>query len=305
VERRHESTRILAGDVTEEEFLRTYWRKKPLFIKNGAKDLLGIIITEKAFDRVVNELRSSGAGNIKERKDKVTFVENLSAHMPDLRRLADHYAKLFGTPKAWFDGVRTYSDSGIGAHFDHSDNFVLQQTGVKLWTLAPPDTLKKADVARRMLNAPGVGSAEISQGASITFELEPGDLLYLPLLWVHSGVSIGESLSVSLVCPAVPFQSLLLRGLQQVMLDQLIGHQPVPSFHPFLTTDERDLYSETLQSVTRAILNKISSERIIERLTAGQLKYLEDLTSSGSQKASAGSITNHPPGSPTNGRRDS
>jgi 50S ribosomal protein L16 3-hydroxylase len=297
--------RILAGDITEEEFLRTYWRKKPLFVKNGAKDILGLVVTENAFDHVVRELKVTGAGYIKESKDKVTFVENLSAHMPDLRRLADRYANLFGAPTAWFDGVRTYSDSGIGAHFDHSDNFVLQQTGVKHWTLAPPDTLKKADVARRMLNAPGVGSAPISQNDSISFELQPGDLLYLPLLWVHSGVSIGESLSVSLVCPAVSFQSLLLKGLQQVMLDQLIGHQPVPSLQPFLTTDERDHYSKTLQSVTRTLLNKISSEGIVNMITACQLKYLEDLTSSDSQKPFAGNISNPSPGLPTDDRRDS
>lgn len=296
--------RALAGDITEEEFLRTYWRKKPLFVKNGAKDILGLVVTEKAFDEVAGELRATGADNIKERKNEVSFVENLSAHIPDLRLLADRYAKLFGAPTAWFDGVRTYSNSGIGAHFDHSDNFVLQQTGVKIWTLSPPDTLSKADLARRMLNTPGVGSAPISPDSSFTFKLEPGDLLYLPLLWVHSGVSKGDSLSISLVCPAVSFQALLLRGLQQVMFEQMIGHQPVPLFSRFFTEDEYDRYSETLQDVTRALLGKISSERIADLITAGQLKYLEELTSSRSQSRSTGSISSSSPGLPTDDRRD-
>lgn len=274
MEPRGDKARLLVGEITEEEFIRTYWRKKPLFVKNGAKDILGQSVTEKAFDEVVMDLRAAEASNIKERPGEVVFVENLSEHLPDLRNFATHYANLFGIPSAWFDGVRTFSASGIGSHFDHSDNFVLQQTGVKFWTLSPPDILPKADVARRMLNAPEIGVASTVQANSVSFELQPGDFLYLPLLWVHSGVSKGSSLSVSLVCPAVSFQALLIRALQQVMTEQLIGHQPVPSFHPFFTTDESSGYVKTLHNVSQTLLRKISSDSIVRMIIDRQLKYL-------------------------------
>jgi 50S ribosomal protein L16 3-hydroxylase len=265
---------LFVGDITTEEFVRIYWRKKPLFIKNGAKDILSYSVTEKAFDDLVAELKATGTSQIKERDGEVTFVENLSQYMPELHLLATRYGALFGAPSAWFDGVRTYSTSGIGSHFDHSDNFVLQQTGVKHWTLSPPDVLPKADVARRMLNAPGIGSFPIVAANSVSFELEPGDFLYLPLFWVHSGVSKGASLSVSLVCPAVSFQAILIRGLQQVMIEQLIGHQAVPSFHPFFTAFERSQYSKTLQNVARTLLRKLSSDSVVQMIIDHQLNYL-------------------------------
>lgn len=271
---------LFVGEITTEEFVRIYWRRKPLFVKNGAKDILRHGVTEKAFDDLVRELKTTSASQIKERDGEVTFVENMSQYMPELHRLAARYGALFGAPSAWFDGIRTYSVSGIGSHFDHSDNFVLQQTGVKHWTLSPPDVLPKADVARRMLNAHGVGAAPIVEAHSVSFELEPGDFLYLPLFWVHSGVSKGASLSVSLVCPAVSFQAILLRGLQQVMIEQLIGHQPVPACHPFFTAVERSRHTETLQNVIRTLMRKLSSDSVVQSIIDRQLNYLGDSKSS-------------------------
>jgi 50S ribosomal protein L16 3-hydroxylase len=132
-----------------------------------------------------------------------------------------------------------------------------------------------------MLNVPGIGVASIVEDNSVSFELEPGDFLYLPLLWVHSGVSKGPSFSVSLVCPAVSFQTLLLKGLQQVMTERLIGHQPVPSLHPFFQADEVRRYSETLQSAFQILMRKLSSESVVRTIIDRQLKYVRAFASEG------------------------
>lgn len=265
---------IFSGEVTNKEFFKKFWRKQPLFIKNGAHDILGGQITEDAFDDAVVRMRSAATSHIRERKGQVIFVENVSQHIPKLGRLAARYAALFGTPTAWFDGVKTYAADGVGSHFDHSDNFVLQQSGVKVWTLCPPKVLARTEMAKRMLNVSGVGAAPTTADESISFELEPGDLLYIPLFWVHSGVSRQASLSFSLVCPAIPFQTLLLRALQEVMTERLMGHQPVPSLHAFLTDDERDRHAETLRQVAHALLEKVSSDSILDMLVVRQTGFL-------------------------------
>ena len=267
-------SKSFSGKVGDREFFQKIWRKQPLFIKNGAKEIVPETFTEDTFDEAVARVRNVAEIRVKERKGQLVFVENISQQVPELAHLATHYAALFGTPTAWFDGVRTYTAEGIGSHFDHSDNFVLQQSGTKVWTLSPPSALARTEIARRMLNVSGVGPAPTLAEESVSYELGPGDLLYIPLFWIHSGVSRQASLSLSLVCPAIPFQTLLLRGLQQVMTERLIGYQPVPSLHALLTDAERNRHADTLRQVAEALLEKVSAAGIVDMLVHRQIDCL-------------------------------
>lgn len=255
-----------------EVFFSHYWRRRPLFVAGGAKDLLGRTWTEDDFEAALVGARSSGA-QVKERAGEVTFIEQVSRFDADLRDRADRFASVFGTPQTWFDSVRTHARSGIGSHFDHSDNFVLQQSGTKEWTLASPRHIDKKDIVRRMMNHPHVGAHELPDEDRVSFTVRPGDLLYIPLFWPHSGISRGSSLSLSLVCPAISLQSAVLPLLVQVLRSRGTGHQPIPAFHAGLSPQERANAEIALAKGTRALLNRMIDETVVDAVLALQAEH--------------------------------
>ncbi|MFY1597065.1 JmjC domain-containing protein [Micromonospora sp. WMMD737] len=256
-----------------ERFFAEYWRRKPLFVRGGAEGFLGRRWTDEDFDNAHRIAAAKGA-SIKEQAGEVTFIENVSACDPDLTRRAAGFSKQFASPRAWFDSVRTYSSSGIGAHFDHSDNFVLQQGGVKEWTLASPTNIEQQVIARRMLNLPDVGGHELPEGEGVRFVVEPGDLLYIPLFWLHHGISEAASLSLSLVCPAVSLYSAVVPFLSHAIKEREIGHEPITALHAYLSPDERTAAVAEIRQATADLLTRISDDDMVGLVQSLQLKRL-------------------------------
>jgi 50S ribosomal protein L16 3-hydroxylase len=255
-------------------FFAQYWRKKPLFVKASVREFLGRTWTHADFATALAKARAVGGDMVKERPGEVSFIEKVSAFDTDLAERAAGFSRIFGAPEAWFDSVRTYSADGIGAHFDHSDNFVLQQSGTKQWSLASPEHIDRADIARRMMNMPGVGAHPMPEHDVIDFVVEPGDLLYIPLNWLHCGVSRAESLSLSLVCPAVSLYSAVLPFVVQALKNRALGHQPIPAFHVGLSSAERAVAEEALTRATRTLLQSIAGDDVAGTVHALQAERL-------------------------------
>jgi len=248
-----------------EEFFADYWRKKPLFIKGGAEAFLGLQWKVEDFDDALEKAVSSNAP-IKQREGEVTFVENISKYNPKLESRISYFSQLFGLPTVWFDSIRTYSDSGIGEHFDHSDNFVINMQGTKQWKLASPSYLAKTDIAKRMMNIPGIGAQELPEDEYLHFTLESGDLLYLPLFWLHSGVSEGPSLSLSLVCPAISLYSLVAPLLTRIMRNKMMGYEPIPTLHSYLTGQQKIEEFDSILNSAKKLVQSACSNEITEDL---------------------------------------
>ncbi len=262
-------------------FFAEHWRQKPLLVRGGARDFLGMQWPAARFD----EARAQAGDRVKERPGEVTFIEEISVFDPELLHRAVHFAEFFGTARTWFDAIRTYSGGapaarGIGAHFDHSDNFVLQQSGVKNWQLASPDHLTRQEVAGRMMNVPGVGSHEMPEDGLVEVTLQAGDLMYIPLLWLHSGLSNSDSLSLSLVCPAISLHAVVFPLLMRALREGAVGYQPAPALHAHLSTDERDRTVATLERATRALLGSVSGPEMLAAVQTLQSAHLPGLRES-------------------------
>ncbi|MFE0181244.1 JmjC domain-containing protein [Streptomyces olivaceus] len=262
-------------------FFSQYWRKRPLYVPQGAREFLGYQWTIAEFEAAEAAARRQ-AGRIKEREGEVTFIEQVSSCDDRLRESAQVLQVTFGAPQVWFDAIRTYSGTespnGIGAHFDHSDNFVLQQSGVKKWTLAAPENIDPETIKRRMLNLPGPGGDHtLPDGDCLAFTVGPGDLLYIPIFWLHSGVSQGDSLSISLVCPAVSLYSAVLPLLAKVVRSQAIGHQPIPALHSGLNDQQRTDTIEAVAKATRTLMGHLTDEALVRALLGAQSDYLARL----------------------------
>ncbi|AZP22686.1 JmjC domain-containing protein [Streptomyces aquilus] len=257
-----------------DEFFAVFWRQRPLFVRGGAETFLGRSWSLEEFAAARTRALAHGGGAVTERLDEVTFIEQVSAFDADLAERAGDFARVFGAPRAWFDTVRTYGADGIGAHFDHSDNFVLQQTGTKQWSLAGPHHIPAEARARRMMDVPGVGSHALPDTEVLTFQVRPGDLLYIPVLWLHSGVSEAESLSLSLVCPAVSLQSAVLPFLAQVARGRAVGHQVVPAFHAHLSDAARVEAAGALRRATLLLLERLTTGDLLDATLRLQAEHL-------------------------------
>lgn len=109
----------------------------------------------------------------------------------------------FGIPYSWRidNAVATFSTptSGIGYHAGHEDGFIVQVEGVRHWRVWSKSLLSSK--YRRYLLRGGIDvPSEPRPSASpiVDCMLSAGDVLYLPALFPHEGITEEESISLSL-----------------------------------------------------------------------------------------------------------
>ena len=216
-------------DILSPEFFRDIWRTRPLHVPGGATQIVDFRWTDDEFDAMLPVARREAPDDVKERPGEVEFVANLDRFVPAARRRAVELEPVLGTGSLWFDSVRTFGPGSIGCHFDNSDNFVLQREGTKRWRLWPAEVVPAEIRHQRMLGVPGIGALEPPAAGCHEYVLEPGDLLYIPLMWPHWGVSDGASLSLSLASNAVPAIDEVLWLTRTVLHRLRGGAAPLPA----------------------------------------------------------------------------
>ena len=203
--------------MTPADFLRNYWQKHPLLIRNAfpdfetpvtPEDLAGLACEESALSRiVVHDKASDGwtlrSGPFAEEEfpampdhDWTLLVQDVDKWDPDIRALLDHFDFL---PRWRIDDVMiSFAAPGgsVGAHNDQYDVFLLQAHGHRRWQIDASEVLGK-----------GVPSAEFREGVALKllrefhpthdWVLGPGDMLYLPPNVPHHGVAEDACLTFS------------------------------------------------------------------------------------------------------------
>lgn len=199
------------------DFLRDYWQKRPLLIRNAfpdfetpvmPEDLAGLACEEGALSRIIlhdkaNDGWTVRTGPFAEEEfpgmpdhDWTLLVQDVDKWDPDIRALLDHFAFL---PRWRIDDVMiSFAAPGgsVGAHVDQYDVFLLQAHGHRRWQI---------DASEAMGN--GVPSADFRENVELkllrefhpTHEwlLGPGDMLYLPPTVPHHGVAEDACLTFS------------------------------------------------------------------------------------------------------------
>jgi hypothetical protein len=213
------------GTISLETFWSSYWRRQPLHVPGGARRLLDPVEPSR-FLAICEQLERSMPGVVFRRGPDLAFAQKLDLVDEPLRRVCNRFAGwLSGVQQIRFEGVYAREGMGIGSHFDIADTFLLQQRGTKLWRLHPPAFLDEESIRARLLEEFKVDAMYMPDGA-IDIRLEEGDLLYLPLLWIHWGISEGESLSLSLAFTArLGLECLDLEGLAS---SDLLGERAAP-----------------------------------------------------------------------------
>lgn len=199
----------LLGGLTPAQFMRRYWQKKPLLIRQAMPGVKPPVTRDALFDlaadydaesRLITHFRNKwqlahgpfepGSLPAVTRDAWTLLVQGLDLHVDAARALLDRFRFI---PDARLDDLMiSYATNGggVGPHFDSYDVFLLQVEGRRRWRIgAQQDLSLQAGVPLKIL---------ANFEPTDEWVLEPGDMLYLPPHIAHDGVAEGECMTCSI-----------------------------------------------------------------------------------------------------------
>ena len=195
------------GDLSIEAFLREYWQKKPLLIRQAlpkvkppiaADELAGLACEEEVESRLIIQDAATDKWDLTHGPFvDATFSELPSTHWTLLVQAVDHWvpaaadflAQFYFIPSWCVDDLMiSYSGDkgGVGPHYDNYDVFLVQVSGRRQWEvggLYDESSPRRPDVPVKILT---------EWEPEYRWILEPGDMLYVPPRVGHSGIAVGE-----------------------------------------------------------------------------------------------------------------
>ncbi|PID37562.1 MAG: ribosomal oxygenase [Pseudomonadales bacterium] len=216
----------LPPHITSEQFLAEYWQKKPLLIKQGLPqligmfepdDILGLTLDEEASARLIKQtakpnishpttesdcqnkhqwqlkqspLTESDFDNLPEQW--TTLVQNMEQWSPELGQLWHAFDFI---PQWQRDDIMvSFAPAGgsVGKHYDDYDVFLAQGYGHRRWQLG-----KYCDENTEFV--PNQPIRIFDDMGEIIFDevLEVGDVLYVPPKLSHNGIAQDDCLTFS------------------------------------------------------------------------------------------------------------
>ena len=213
----------LLGGLAVNEFLRDYWQKKPLLIRQafpsfgGMLDpqrLITLACTEDVQARLVTQQRGKfelrqapfepedfDSLNAKGgRANWTVLVQGVNHHLPEAAALLKHFSFI---PHARLDDLMvSYAPKGggVGPHFDSYDVFLLQGSGHRRWQIS-------AQADRGLIKG---APLRILSDFRVEQEwvLEAGDMLYLPPHYAHNGIAEDDCMTYSIGFRTPAYQEL-------------------------------------------------------------------------------------------------
>ena len=212
----------MLGDLSPVVFMKRHWQKKPLLIRQafpGFQPLLDratlfeLAAREGVESRLViqqNKTPKKGSSGAKgsagwllkhgpfarralpplNQPGWSLLVQGVDLHCDAAHDLMNRFRFV---PDARLDDlmISYATDSGgVGPHFDSYDVFLLQALGTRRWRIGRQ---KKPELQE------GVPLKILTNfEPELTYDLEPGDMLYLPPGYAHDGVAVGECMTYSI-----------------------------------------------------------------------------------------------------------
>ena len=212
----------MLGDLSPVIFMKRHWQKKPLLIRQafpGFQPLLDratlfeLAAREGVESRLViqqNKTPKKGSSGAKgsagwllkhgpfarralpplNQPGWSLLVQGVDLHCDAAHDLLNRFRFV---PDARLDDLMiSYASDGggVGPHFDSYDVFLLQALGTRRWRIGRQ---KKPELQE------GVPLKILTNfEPELTYDLEPGDMLYLPPGYAHDGVAVGECMTYSI-----------------------------------------------------------------------------------------------------------
>ncbi len=266
----------LLGGLTAREFLRDYWQKKPLLIRQAipdfespidADELAGLALEEEVESRLIIEhgahpwemrrgpFAEDAFSQLPER-EWTLLVQAVDQFVPEVAELLEHFRFL---PSWRIDDVMisfAAPGGGVGPHFDNYDVFLLQGHGKRNWKIGQmcdsnSPLLEHADL--RIL-------AEFEETAEWT--LEPGDMLYLPPRLAHCGVAVDDCMTYSVGFRA-PSAAEVLTHFTDFLAQFLPDEERYTDADAQPVADPHQIQHDALDRLKSLLAEHMSDERLL------------------------------------------
>ncbi len=261
----------LLGNLTPAQFMRDYWQKKPLLIRQAIPQFSPVVDRHALFELASkSEVESRLVSYFTEqwkmqhgpfeklpslaKKQWTLLVQGVNLHHDGADELLRQFRFL---PDARLDDLMiSYATDGgsVGPHFDSYDVFLLQAQGQRHWRIGAQTDLSLVE------NVPLKILQDFQPDQE--FVLEAGDMLYLPPHYAHEGVAVGECMTYSIGFRAPSYQE-LGEAFLQFMADsvELPGRYSDPELTP----------TQHPACIGRAMLNTISTQLNNMRFSADDI----------------------------------
>lgn len=202
----------LLGGLSPQLFMKRHWQKKPLLVRQAIANFKPLLDRGELFElasregvqarMVIQEPGATPGWRLKngpferralpalKRPGWTLLVQGVDLHHDAVHALMNQFRFV---PDGRLDDLMiSYATDGggVGPHYDSYDVFLLQAQGRRRWRIGrQKDKTLQPDVPLKIL-----ANFEPEQ----EFVLEPGDMLYLPLLHAHDGIAIGECMTYSI-----------------------------------------------------------------------------------------------------------
>lgn len=199
----------LLGGISPAEFMSKYWQKKPLLIRNAIPDFKPLLSRSALFELAEQDdvesrlivqigkkwtmangpMESKSLPSLK-KSNWTLLVQGVDLHDAQVHVLKNQFRF---APDARLDDLMisfATDGGGVGPHFDSYDVFLLQAHGTRRWRIGKQkDGTLQPNVPLKIL-----ANFKPEQ----EFDLQPGDMLYLPPRYAHDGVAVGECMTYSI-----------------------------------------------------------------------------------------------------------
>lgn len=227
----------LLGGLTPAQFMKTYWQKKPLLIRQAIPDFkspVSVAALKKMSKQDEVESRLIQREKDQWQMDCGPFSRLPKASTPDWTLLVQSVDIHNDAACALMNQFRFVPDArlddlmislatvggGVGPHFDSYDVFLLQAHGRRRWQFGQQSDLSLVEGLPLKILSDFVPEQE--------FVLEPGDMLYLPPQAAHDGVALDECMTISIGFRA-PDEAALARGMLEAAADQIVARAGLAS----------------------------------------------------------------------------
>lgn len=270
------SVTTLPGGMSAEEFLRDYWQKKPLLIRQAfpdfesplsADELAGLSLEEEVESRIVLEQGATPwelrHGPFTEddyrtlpERDWTLLVQAVDQFVPEVAELLQAFRFL---PSWRLDDVMiSYAAPGgsVGPHYDNYDVFLLQGHGHRRWKVGQPcgpDSPLLPHPDLRILS-------DFEQQDE--WVLGPGDMLYLPPGLAHYGIAEDACMTYSIGFRA-PSHGEILTHFSDFLSQYLGDHQRYSDAGLSLLEDPAQIDDQTVERLQRLILELVQDKEAL------------------------------------------
>ena len=216
------------NNIDIKTFLKQYWQKQPLVIKQGftdfidpldENDLAGLSQEPSVDSRIVSNTLNSWEVSHGPFEDINAYclgawsllVQSVDHFIPE----ADELMRAFDFIPHWRmdDLMVSFSNenAGVGPHLDQYDVFIIQGKGSRRWQVGLPGNFESVRPHKDLSQITGFE-------AIIDQVLMPGDIIYIPANHPHNGTALEECINYSVGFRA-PSQQEMLSSLADFAID--------------------------------------------------------------------------------------